>query len=244
MPFADPGAHPQPRIRPDLVAARHEMVDVQLARREIRDACVLDAMRTVPREAFVPSHLVQCAYDDDALPIGEGQTISQPYVVAFMVAAVAPRAGDRALEIGTGSGYSAAVLASIVKEVYTVERIAVLADAATRRLADLGYRNVHVRCGDGTLGWPEHAPYDIIIVTAGGPRVPPALLAQLATGGRLVMPVGSDQFSQRLVRLSRAPDGTLLEQPLEAVAFVPLIGTEGWPERGGERRLGRRSGSG
>jgi protein-L-isoaspartate(D-aspartate) O-methyltransferase len=187
---------------------------------------------------------VPCAYDDDALPIGEGQTISQPYVVAFMIAAVAPKMGDRALEIGSGSGYSAAVLASIVKEVYTVERIAGLADTAARRLTDLGYRNVRVRCGDGTLGWPEHAPYDVIIVTAGGPRVPPALLAQLAVGGRLVMPVGSDQFSQQLVRLSRAPDGTLLEQQLEAVAFVPLIGAAGWPDRGGDGRLGRRSKSG
>ena len=156
MPFGERGAHPQPRIRPDLAAVRHEMVDVQLARRGIRDAAVLDAMRTVPREAFVPSHLVPCAYDDDPLPIGEGQTISQPYVVAFMIAAVAPTMGDRALEIGTGSGYSAAVLASIVKEVYTVERIAELSDTAAGRLTDLGYRNVHVRCGDGTLGWPEH----------------------------------------------------------------------------------------
>ena len=244
MPFGERGAHPQPRIRPDLAAVRHEMVDVQLARRGIRDAAVLDAMRTVPREAFVPSHLVPCAYDDDPLPIGEGQTISQPYVVAFMIAAVAPTMGDRALEIGTGSGYSAAVLASIVKEVYTVERIAELSDTAAGRLTDLGYRNVHVRCGDGTLGWPEHAPYDIIIVTAGGPRVPPALLAQLAVGGRLVMPVGSDQFSQRLMRLSRALDGNLLEQQLEAVAFVPLIGAAGWPDRGGDGRLGRRSRSG
>jgi protein-L-isoaspartate(D-aspartate) O-methyltransferase len=236
MPFADPGAHPQPRIRPDLVAARHEMVDVQLARREIRDACVLDAMRTVPREAFVPSHLVQCAYDDDALPIGEGQTISQPYVVAFMVAAVAPRAGDRALEIGTGSGYSAAVLASIVKEVYTIERLSPLADTAARRLADLGYRNVHVRCGDGTLGWPDQAPYDVIIVTAGGPRVPPALIAQLAVGGRLVMPVGSDPSFQQLVRLRRQADGEIVEDQLEPVAFVPLIGAEGWPEPQPEQR--------
>jgi protein-L-isoaspartate(D-aspartate) O-methyltransferase len=231
MASTNRGAHSPPRIHPELAAARHEMVDVQLARRGIRDAAVLDAMRTVPRDAFVPSCLVQSAYDDEALPIDEGQTISQPFVVAFMIAAVAPKVDDRALEIGTGSGYSAAVLASIVKEVYTVERIAGLAETAARRLTDLGYRNVHVRCGDGTLGWPEHAPYDIIIVTAGGPRVPPALLAQLATGGRLVMPVGTDQFSQWLVRLSRAPDGTPLEQQLEAVAFVPLVGAQGWPDR-------------
>jgi protein-L-isoaspartate(D-aspartate) O-methyltransferase len=150
-------------------------------------------------------------------------------VVAFMVEAVAPAAGDRALEIGTGSGYSAAVLASVVAEVYTVERIPVLAETAAARLAALGYRTVHVRCGDGTLGWPEHAPYDVIIVTAGGPRVPPALLDQLAPGGRLVMPVGDYVFSQRLVRVRRRADGTLSEDVLEAVAFVPLIGAQGWP---------------
>ena len=243
MPLADRGSRPRPQVRPDLAAARHAMVDVQLAGRDIRDAAVLDAMRAVPREAFVPQDLTACAYDDGPLPIGSGQTISQPYVVAFMIAAAAPKAGDRALEIGTGSGYSAAVLASIVKEVYTIERIAVLADAATCRLGDLGYRNVHVRCGDGTLGWPEYAPYDVIIVTAAGPRVPPALLAQLAAGGRLVMPVGSDQFSQRLVRLYRRADGKLLEEHLEAVAFVPLIGAEGWPEPGREQRAAQRSAS-
>lgn len=220
------------------------MVDRQLASRGIRDPLVLDAMRTVPREAFVPSHLIECAYDDGPLPIGEGQTISQPYVIASMIAAVSPAATDRALEIGTGSGYSAAVLASIVKEVYTIERLSPLADAAARRLTDLGYRNVHVRCGDGTLGWPEHAPYDLIIVTAGGPRVPPALLAQLAAGGRLVMPVGSDHFSQRLVRLRRHADGTVVEDELEAVAFVPLIGTEGWPEPRHDQATARPSGSG
>jgi protein-L-isoaspartate(D-aspartate) O-methyltransferase len=155
-----------------------------------------------------------------------------------MIAAVAPKRGDRALEIGTGSGYSAAVLGSIVKDVYTIERLAGLANTAAARLTDLGYRNVHVRCGDGTLGWPEHAPYDLIVVTAGGPRVPPALLAQLAAGGRLVMPVGSDHFFQRLVRVCRRADGTFLEEQLEAVAFVPLIGAEGWPESGGARQSG------
>jgi protein-L-isoaspartate(D-aspartate) O-methyltransferase len=219
------------------------MVDVQLAGRDIRDPAVLDAMRTVPREAFVPPAFADRAYDDGPLPIGHGQTISQPYIVAFMAAAAAPRASDRALEIGTGSGYSAAVLASIVKEVYTVERIATLADSAARRLAGLGHRNVHVRCGDGTLGWPEHAPYDIIIVTAGGPRVPPALLAQLAVGGRLVMPVGGDRFFQRLVRRSRRADGRVVEETMEAVAFVPLIGAEGWPEAGRDQTTVGRPGS-
>ena len=145
------------------------------------------------------------------------------------------------MEIGTGSGYSAAVLASIVKEVYTVERMAELAESAASRLAGLGHRNVHVRCGDGTLGWPEHAPYDVIIVTAGGPRVPPALLAQLAVGGRLVMPVGGDRFFQRLVRCSRQADGRVVRETMEAVAFVPLIGAEGWPEPGRDHPTVRRS---
>jgi protein-L-isoaspartate(D-aspartate) O-methyltransferase len=204
------------------------MVERQLAARGIRDPRVLEAMRTVPREAFLSPRQAAYAYDDGPLPIGDGQTISQPYIVALMIEAVAPTAGDRALEIGTGSGYSAAVLASIVAEVYTVERIAALAGTAAGRLAGLGYRTVRVRCGDGTLGWPEHAPYDVIVVTAGGPRVPPALLEQLAPGGRLVMPVGDEPHSQRLVRLRRCADGRMLEDVLELVAFVPLIGAQGW----------------
>jgi protein-L-isoaspartate(D-aspartate) O-methyltransferase len=245
MSLADRGSSPRsrPQVRPDFVALRHAMVDVQLAARDIRDPAVLAAMRTVPREAFVPPDLSECAYDDGPLPIGAGQTISQPYVVAFMIAAAAPEAGDRALEIGTGSGYSAAVLASVVEEVYTVERMAGLAESAVRRLAGLGHRNVHVRCGDGTLGWPDHAPYDVIIVTAGGPRVPPALLAQLAAGGRLVMPVGGDRFFQRLVRCSRQADGRVVRETMEPVAFVPLIGAEGWPEAGCDQPILRRSSS-
>jgi protein-L-isoaspartate(D-aspartate) O-methyltransferase len=231
MSLADhrPATGPSPQLRADLSAVRHAMVEEQLAARGIRDPAVLEAMRAVPREAFVPPDLTESAYDDGPLPIGEGQTISQPYVVAFMIAATAPRASDRALEIGTGSGYSAAVLALTVKEVYTVERIAALAETARRRLADLGHRNIRVQCGDGTLGWPEHAPYDVIIVTAGGPRIPPALLAQLAPGGRLIMPVGDERFFQQLVRCSRQADGRIVEETLEAVAFVPLIGAEGWP---------------
>lgn len=215
-----------------LVAARDRMVERQLAARGIRDPRVLDAMRAVPREAFLAPQQAAQAYDDGPLPIGAGQTISQPYVVAFMIEVVAPAADDRALEIGTGSGYSAAVLAQIVAEVYTVERIPALADAAAARLAALGYRSVQVRCGDGTLGWPERAPYDVIVVTAGGPRVPPALLDQLAPGGRLVMPVGDDPRFQRLVRVWRRPDGSLVEEALESVAFVPLIGEQGWPGAG------------
>jgi protein-L-isoaspartate(D-aspartate) O-methyltransferase len=207
------------------------MVERQLVARGIRDPLVLEAMRTVPRELFVPERARDYAYDDGPLPIGEGQTISQPYVVAYMIEAVEPDPTDRALEIGTGSGYSAAVLGSIVAEAYTVERLPALAESAARRLARLDFRNVHVRCGDGTLGWPEHAPYDVIVVTAGGPGVPPALLAQLAAGGRLVMPVGDDPRAQRLVRVRRRTDGTPIHEWLEPVAFVPLIGGQGWLER-------------
>jgi protein-L-isoaspartate(D-aspartate) O-methyltransferase len=209
------------------------MVDRQLAARGIRDPRVLEAMRAVPRELFVPESAGGYAYGDGPLPIGDGQTISQPYIVAYMIEAVAPEPTDRALEIGTGSGYSAAVLGSIVAEVYTVERLPALAESAARRLARLDVRNVRVRCGDGTLGWPEHAPYDMIVVTAGGPGVPPALLAQLAPGGRLVMPVGDAPRAQQLVRVRRHRDGTTTQEWLEPVAFVPLIGEQGWLETNG-----------
>jgi protein-L-isoaspartate(D-aspartate) O-methyltransferase len=206
------------------------MVETQIAARGVRDPAVLDAMRIVPREAFVAERLKPFAYEDGPLPIEEGQTISQPFIVAVMTDAVRPKPGDRALEIGTGSGYGAAVLSRIAAEVYTIERLAGLAESARRRLADLGYGNVHVLHGDGTLGWPEHAPYNAIVVTAGGPKVPPPLLDQLAVGGRLVMPVGSASRFQRLVLVTRkAVDGYDYED-LEEVAFVPLIGAEGWPE--------------
>ena len=207
---------------------RDGMVETQIAARGVRDPAVLEAMRLVPRERFVPAHLAELAYTDEPLPIGEDQTISQPYIVAAMIDAARPKPGDRALEIGTGSGYSAAVLATIVAEVYTVERLAGLAESAGRRLAELGYANVHVRQANGTLGWPEHAPFDVIIVTAGGPRVPRPLLEQLAAGGRLVMPVGSRQLGQRLTRVTRTGEDTYHHEGLEDVAFVPLIGEEGW----------------
>ena len=212
----------------ELKEQRDRMVEDQIAARGVRDPAVLEAMRAVPREQFVPERLREFAYADEPLPIEDGQTISQPYVVAAMIEAVRPKPGERALEIGTGSGYSAAVLATIVAEVYTIERLAGLAESASRRLADLGYANVHVRHANGTLGWPEHAPYDIIIVTAGGPKVPRPLLDQLAVGGRLVMPVGSWRVGQRLVRVIRAGDGRYEYERLEEVAFVPLIGEEGW----------------
>ena len=175
---------------------RDRMVAEQIAARGLDDVLVLDAMRAVPREDFVPGDLAEFAYEDGPLPIGHAQTISQPYIVAVMTAAARVRPGDRVLEIGTGSGYGAAVLSKIAGEVYTVERIEALADSARDRLAALGYGNVHVRCDDGTLGWAEHAPYDAIVVTAGGPTVPRALLDQLKPGGRLVMPLGSEPRAQ------------------------------------------------
>jgi protein-L-isoaspartate(D-aspartate) O-methyltransferase len=219
----------------DFDAARRRMVEEQLVARGIADPRVLAAMGKVPREKFVSARQAAFAYDDGPLPIGEGQTISQPYVVARMTEALALAPTDRVLEIGTGSGYAAAVLAEIAAEVYTVERIAPLAARARRHLAGLGHANVHVLTGDGTLGWPEHAPYDAIVATAGGPSVPPALLDQLAIGGRLVMPVGSMRYDQRLVRVMREASGDHRREELEAVAFVPLIGAQGWPERRASR---------
>jgi len=211
---------------------RERMVDTQIAGRGIRDPSVLHAMRTVPREAFVPESLRSSACDDGPLPIGDAQTISQPYVVALMTAVVQPKPGNRALEIGTGSGYAAAVLATIVAEVFTIERLERLARTSERRLAELGYRNVHVLHGDGTLGWAQHAPYEAIVVTAGGPKVPPALLDQLAIGGRLVMPVGAARAFQHLVRVTRRGFDDYVHDDLEGVAFVPLIGAQGWPDKG------------
>ncbi len=211
-------------------AARHRMVESQLEARGIRHPAVLQAMRVVPRERFVPEAEVAYAYEDSALPLGEGQTISQPYVVALMAAAIDPHPTDRVLEVGTGSGYGAAVLAEIVAEVYTIERIAALADAARQRLAALGYRNVHVIHGDGTRGCPEHAPYAGIVVTAGGPDVPAPLLPQLRVGGHLVIPVGATPRSQELVRVTRRSVDGYDRESLGAVAFVPLIGEAGWPE--------------
>jgi protein-L-isoaspartate(D-aspartate) O-methyltransferase len=209
--------------------ARRRMVD-HLAARGVHDPAVLAAMGKVPRERFVASHLADAAYDDHPLPIGEGQTISQPYIVALMTEALRLAAGDRVLEIGTGSGYAAAVLAEIAAQVYTIERLAGLAASARRRLSDLGYEMVHVRCADGTLGWREHAPYDAIVVTAGGPEIPKALLDQLAMGGRLVMPVGALPSVQHLVRVTRKGTDDYDSEDLGGVAFVPLIGAEGWPE--------------
>ena len=216
----------------DFQTLRNAMVDRQIAGRGVRDRRVLEAMRTVPREAFVPEDLAEFAYDDSPLPIAEEQTISQPYVVALMAEALEIRPGDKVLEIGAGSGYAAAVLSRLGGEVYAVERHESLAREAGERLARLGYTNVQVLHGDGTLGWAEHAPYDAIVVAAGGPEVPPALLDQLAAGGRLVIPIGSDPRSQDLVRVRRRHpnEGGDVREELGPVRFVPLIGAQGWDE--------------
>jgi protein-L-isoaspartate(D-aspartate) O-methyltransferase len=216
----------------DLAASRNRMVDVQVARRGVRDQRVLEAMRRVPREAFVESGMQEFAYEDSPLSIGEGQTISQPYVVAWMIEAAEIKPGDRVLEVGAGSGYAAAVMAQIADRVFSIERHASLGGAAARRCAELGYRNVAIRIGDGTLGWPEEAPFDAILVAAGGPEPPGALKDQLAVGGRLVIPIGKAETGQQLLKLTRTGPKAWEEEKLGAVLFVPLIGEQGWAEDG------------
>jgi protein-L-isoaspartate(D-aspartate) O-methyltransferase len=212
---------------------RDGMVDLQIARRGVRSRLVLDAMRTVPREAFLPEPLREFAYEDAPLPIAEGQTISQPYIVALMTDALALEGGEKVLEIGTGSGYAAAVLSRIARNVYTVERIGQLAEKAAAVLAKLGYSNVHVLHADGTRGWPDHAPYDAIVVAAGGPEVPESLKTQLKIGGRLVIPVGADRRVQELLRVIRVSEDQYKTEDIADVRFVPLVGEEGWtPEEG------------
>lgn len=212
----------------DFEKGRAEMVDRYIAHRGVRSALVLAAMRSVPRERFLPEDLRELAYEDAPLPIAEGQTISQPYIVAMMTEALELAGGEKVLEIGTGSGYAAAVLSRIAKEVYTVERIGQLAEKSAALLGRLGYDNIHVLHGDGTRGWPDHAPYDAIIVAAGGPQVPESLKAQLKIGGRLVIPVGADQRLQELVRVTRVAEDEYATTELADVRFVPLVGAEGW----------------
>jgi len=216
-------------VTPDTERAR--MVEQQLRRRDIIDPRVLEAFARVPREAFVAPDTIEQAYADGPLPIGFGQTISQPYVVAITVQALDLAGHERVLEIGTGSGYAAAILGSLVREVETVERIEELAVAAAERLASLGFTNVHVHHGDGTLGWPAAAPYEAIAVAAGAPKPPRPLLDQLAIGGRLVLPHG-DADHQQLVRITRRDVERFDQEDLGDVRFVPLLGAEGWPERG------------
>jgi protein-L-isoaspartate(D-aspartate) O-methyltransferase len=211
----------------DLDAARARSVDRDVAARGITDERVLSAMRSVRRERFVPADLAQSAYDDNALPIGSGQTISQPYIVALMAEAAEISPSDTVLEVGTGSGYGAAVLAELAAEVWTIERHANLAESARRQLRAEDIDNVHVLVGDGTLGWPEKAPYDAIVVTASSPRVPGALREQLAVGGRLILPTGTKRRGQKLVRVRRT-NGDYSREDLGLVRFVPLIGSQGW----------------
>lgn len=216
------------RDAPDFAAAREQMVAQQIAARGITDAQVLAALRAVPREAFVPAGERAYAYDDHPLPIGDGQTISQPYIVALTTEALGLTGGERVLEIGTGCGYAAAVLARIAAEVHSVERIEALAAQARDHLAALGIANVHVHCADGTLGWPDAAPYDAIAVTAAGPEIPAALKAQLAPGGTIVMPVGDRHGPQVLLRWARGADGREQVESLCDVRFVPLLGRQGF----------------
>ena len=203
-------------------------VSEQIEARGVRDPLVLDAMRKVPRELFVPKDLKSEAYEDSPLPIGAGQTISQPYIVAFMIEALSLRGGEKVLEIGSGSGYAAAVLAQIAREVFTIERIGQLAEQAARNLEKAGYNNVHVRHADGTEGWPEEAPFDAILVSAGAPDVPKSLMRQLAIGRHMIVPVGSNPRAQELIRITRVDEDEFEQEDIADVRFVPLIGKEGW----------------
>lgn len=213
----------------DFNKAREQMVEKQLRNRGIRDSATLNAMRQVPREDFVPRRLRNFAYQDGALPIGDGQTISQPYIVALMTEALELSDRDRILEVGTGSGYSAAILSCIAAEVHTVERNVGLAGQADARLQKLGY-DVHVHYADGSLGWPEDEPYNAIVVTAGSPDVPDDLLKQLTVNGRMVIPVGSTPREQILYRIRKVSEDKTEKENLGGVLFVPLVGEAGWDE--------------
>lgn len=226
----------------EMTSLRKRMVERDIAARGVCDELVLDAMRKVPREVFLPKKLREFAYEDSPLPIAGDQTISQPYIVAFMIEALMLKGGEKVLEIGAGSGYAAAVLSEIAANVYTVERLGTLAEKAASTLAEFGYDNVHVLHGDGTKGWPDHAPFDAIVVAAGGPQVPESLKEQLKIGGRLVIPVGADQRSQELVRVTRVSTNEYRSEDIADVRFVPLIGEEGWETtaRGGGPARARR----
>jgi protein-L-isoaspartate(D-aspartate) O-methyltransferase len=214
----------------DFKELRDFMVRTQLIPRGIKDERVLNAMKKVPRHLFVGDSMQYMAYDDMALSIGEGQTISQPYMVAVMTELLELKGNEKVLEIGTGSGYQAAILAELAKDVYTVERVALLANRTEERFHSLGYNNIHIKVGDGTLGWSEEAPFDRIIITAGTPGIPNPLIEQLSEGGIIVAPVG-DRFSQQLLKV-RKSKGKLLEDYHTPCVFVPLIGEHGWKGEG------------
>ncbi len=205
-----------------LAKMRNEMVNSQIKARGINDQRVLEAMRKVPRHEFVPEEEITGAYDDNPLPIGYGQTISQPYIVAYMTMMLSLQGNERVLEIGTGSGYQAAVLSVLAKEVFSIEIVEPLCQQARTRLDSLGYKNVHVLCGDGYQGWPEHAPFDAVIITAAAKEIPEPLIEQLKVGGRLIMPVGA--FFQELVLLRKKADGKVEKSKLIPVRFVPMTG--------------------
>ena len=203
------------------------MVDQLRSYYKIEDERVLSAMNAVPRHLFVPSALQSQAYRDNALPLSVGQTVSQPFIVARMTELLELAGRERVLEIGAGSGYQTAVLATLARKVYAIERIASIATAAKERLVRLGFRNVSYRVGDGTLGWPVYAPFDAILVAAGGPEIPEPLVDQLVIGGRVVIPIGHEERSQVLVRVTKKEDGFSTEN-CGPCAFVPLIGEHGW----------------
>jgi protein-L-isoaspartate(D-aspartate) O-methyltransferase len=214
----------------NYAAEREAMVERQLRRRGITEPQILDAFRAVPREAFVSDDVAHLAYGDHPLPIAAEQTISQPYIVALMIEAAELRSGDRVLEVGSGSGYAAAVISRIAAKVIGIERQPELVRLARERIARLGYDNVEIVEGDGTMGWREAAPFDAILAAASGSHVPDTLIAQLAPGGRLVMPIGDPGSVQQLVQLTKLNDGSVQQSDLGAVRFVPLIGEEGWSD--------------
>lgn len=214
----------------DFTEARQRMIEDQIRARGVRDERVLAALASTPREEFVPEINRARAYMDAPLPIGAGQTISQPYIVAFMIEALMLKGDEKALEIGSGSGYAAAVLAKVAKEVYAIERIEKLAAASAETLQRIGAGNVHVRCDDGARGWPEEAPFGAILVSAAAPRIPEALKSQLSLGGRMVIPLGRNPVAQQLILVTRASANEFTREDIGAVRFVPLIGEdgEGW----------------
>ena len=214
----------------DFSALRDRMVERHIAARGIRDPRILDAFRAVPREQFIAEALRPYAYDDGPLPIEAGQTISQPYIVALMVEAAGIAPGAKVLEVGAGSGYAAAIMSRIAGKVVAIERHRELVQIAAERLRRLGFHNVDVVEGDGSLGWPAEAPFDAILAAASGGHVPRTLLDQLAPSGRLVMPIGGPGSVQELVKVTKRPDGTFSRDSLGGVRFVPLIGGEGWSE--------------